>query len=181
MAPRFVSPMIRHRSPQNSRPSTTSGLDNVVTTSPSTNLDNGQKPPEPELSEPQPEESALIASGTYRQIRDYSLVLLSQGIVHRLERTEEGPFEIFVDPEHEEKAQYQIKLYCKENPPKKDNPPMPLAISLQPIWVLLVPIACTMADFGNLVGKLHSLGVSDADRILRGEWWRTRALWCHRQ
>ena len=170
--------MIRRRSPQNSRPSSADDLDNVVIKPQTTSPDNGAKPPIPESpeqepSEPQPEESALIASGTYRQIRDYSLVLLSQGIVHRLERTDEGPFEIFVLPDNEPRARSQIELYCRENPPKKDNPPMPLAISLQPIWVLLVPIACTMADFGNLVGKLHSLGVSDAERILRGEWWRT--------
>ena len=68
-----------------------------------------------------PEESSRIAEGTYRQIRDYSLVLLSQGIVHRLERSPEGPFEIFVKPEHEPQALHQLELYRKENPPREEK------------------------------------------------------------
>ena len=125
------------------------------------------------LDEEPPEQLVRVAFGTYRQARDYSLVLLSQGIVHRFDRSEEGPFEILVDPEHEARALYQIELYRRENPPRKDNPPMPLAISAQPVWVLLVPVACTLADFGNLVANLHSKGLSDAYKVLHGEWWRT--------
>jgi len=38
-----------------------------------------------------------ISEGGYKQIRDESLVLLSQGITHRLEHSPDGPFQIFVD------------------------------------------------------------------------------------
>ena len=121
----------------------------------------------------EPEESARIATGTYRHIRDYSLVLLSQGIVHRFLRSEEGPFEIFVVPEVEARAREQLELYSKENPPKEENPPLPLSLSIQPAWVLLVPVVCTLLDFGNFVERMHYAGLSDASKILRGEWWRT--------
>ena len=120
-----------------------------------------------------PEESSRIAEGTYRQIRDYSLVLLSQGIVHRLERSPEGPFEIFVKPEHEPQALHQLELYRKENPPREENPPLPLSLSLQPAWVLLVPVVCTLLDFSGKVARMHSLGLSDADKVMHGQWWRT--------
>ena len=166
MAPRFVSPMIRQRpKPATNEPTPTA----PTTSAPTANA------PTPVVEAPteEPEESALIASGTFRQARDYSLVLLSQGIVHTFIHTEEGPFEIRVVPEHKEKALYQIQQYIRENPPKKDNPPMPLTISAQPIWVLLVPVACTLADFGNFVASLHNKGLSDAYKVLHGEWWRT--------
>ena len=120
-----------------------------------------------------PEESSRIAEGTYRQIRDYSLVLLSQGIVHRLERSPEGPFEIFVKPKHEPQALHQLELYRKENPPREENPPLPLSLSLQPAWVLLVPVVCTLLDFSGKVARMHSLGLSDADKVMHGQWWRT--------
>ena len=141
--------------------------------------DDEQRPPEPPVpdQEPpafeEPEESTLIAIGTYRQIRDYSLVLLSQGIVHRFQRSEEGPFEIFVSPEFETRASEQIELYRKENPPKEENPPLPLSLSLQPVWVLLVPVVCTVLDFGNFVDRMHFAGLSDASKVLHGQWWRT--------
>ena len=134
------------------------------------------EPPAPDQEPPafeEPEESTLIAIGTYRQIRDYSLVLLSQGIVHRFQRSEEGPFEIFVSPEFETRASEQIELYRKENPPKEENPPLPLSLSLQPVWVLLVPVVCTVLDFGNFVDRMHFAGLSDASKVLHGQWWRT--------
>ena len=120
-----------------------------------------------------PEESACVVSGTYRQIHDYGLVLLSQGIAFRLARSESGPFEIYVVPEEEARAIQQLDLYRKENPPKEENPPLPLTLSIQPAWVLLVPVVCTILDFGNFVDRIHYAGLSDADKILRGEWWRT--------
>ena len=120
-----------------------------------------------------PEESSRIVEGTYRQIRDYSLVLLSQGIVHRLDRSPEGPFEILVKPEHEPQAIHQLELYRKENPPREENPPLPLSLSLQPVWVLLVPVVCTLLDFSGKVARMHSLGLSDADKVMHGQWWRT--------
>ena len=36
-----------------------------------------------------------------------------------------------------------------------------------------MPVACTLADFGNYISNLHSKGLSDAYKVLHGEWWRT--------
>ena len=155
MATRLMSPMIRRRLP--------------------TQPPVSPPPPDP-VGEPegeQPEESSCVASGTYRQTRDYSLVLLSQGIVHRFLRSESGPFEIYVTPEEEARAIQQLEIYRKENPPKEENPPLPLSLSIQPAWVLLVPVVCTVLDFGNFVDRMHYAGLSDADKIMHGQWWRT--------
>ena len=114
--PRLMSPMIRRRP-----------LPPLRDEEPPRNQESpapGQEPPAFE----EPEESSRVVAGTYRQIRDYSLVLLSQGIVHRYLRSDEGPFEIFVAPEFEERAREQLDLYCKENPPKEENPPLPLSL-----------------------------------------------------
>lgn len=193
MAPRFVSPMIRRRPPARQQASdseqgsrapgdvtnsaASNTTDNVVKSVESLVENKAQPTPQATeqypLTEEPPEQLVRVAFGTYRQARDYSLVLLSQGIVHSFDRSEEGPFEILVDPEHEERALHQIELYRRENPPRKDNPPMPLAISAQPVWVLLIPVACTLADFGNYISNLHSKGLSDAYKVLHGEWWRT--------
>ena len=87
-------------------------------------------------------------------------------------RSEEGPFQIFVVPEMESAAKTQLELYHKENPPKEENPPIPLSFSLQPLWVLLAPILVTLLQFTDKI-NLHSEGVSDAAKVLKGEWWRS--------
>lgn len=122
--------------------------------------------------EPQYPETVCASEGTFRQIRDDSLVLLSQGISHRLIRSEEGPFQIFILPEHEERARLQLELYRKENPPKEENPPLPLSFSLQPLWVLLAPTIVTLIDFTDKV-NFHTRGISDASKVLKGEWFRS--------
>ncbi len=123
-------------------------------------------------SEPEYPETVQVSEGTFRQVRDDSLVLLSQGIEHRLLRSEEGPFQIFIVPEFEAAARQQLDLYHRENPPKEDNPPIPLSFSLQPLWVLLAPIVFTLIDFSDKM-NLHGPGVSDAAKVMRGEWWRS--------
>ena len=123
-------------------------------------------------AEPEYPETVQVSEGTFRQVRDDSLVLLSQGIEHRLVRSEEGPFQIFIVPEMESTAKTQLELYHKENPPKEENPPIPLSFSLQPLWVLLAPILVTLLQFTDKI-NLHSEGVSDAAKVLKGEWWRS--------
>ena len=121
---------------------------------------------------PEYPETVQVSEGTFRQVRDDSLVLLSQGIEHRLVRSEEGPFQIFVVPEMEGAARLQLDLYHRENPPKEENPPIPLSFSLQPLWVLLAPVVFTLIDFSDKL-NLHGPGVSDAAKVLKGEWWRS--------
>lgn len=123
-------------------------------------------------AEPEYPETLCVSEGTYRQIRDDSLVLLSQGIEHRLMRSEEGPFQIFIVPEFEAAARQQLDLYHRENPPKEENPPIPLSFSLQPLWVLLAPVIFTLIDFSDKL-NLHGPGVSDAAKVMKGEWWRS--------
>lgn len=113
-----------------------------------------------------------ISEGCYKQIRVESLVLLSQGIEHRLERSPDGPFQIFVDPEIQKKAQYQIRLFHRENPPRDQNAPLPLKASFQPVWVLLAPTVVTLAQFSGFIPELEREGISNADKVLNGEWWR---------
>ena len=124
------------------------------------------------IEEPQFPETVCVSEGTFRQIRDDSLVLLSQGISHRLLHDESGPFLIFILPEHEERARLQLALYRKENPPKEENPPIPLSFSLQPLWVLLAPTIFTLIDFSDKI-NLRTYGISDASKVLKGEWFRT--------
>ena len=113
-----------------------------------------------------------ISEGGYKQIRDESLVLLSQGISHRLEHSPDGPFQIFVELDDQKRARFQIRLYHRENPPREVNAPLPLKASLQPIWVLLVPAAVTLVQFSGIIPGIESEGLSDADKVLNGQWWR---------
>ena len=175
--PRFLSPMIRKRQttdklhPQDSvQPkdaSTPQDVQNLHAT-----IDYGNPQTEP-AAEPLPPPDIRISEGSFKQIRDESLVLLSQGISHRIERSEEGPFQIFVEPDKRRAAQFQIRLYHYENPPRTENPPLPLKFSLQPLWVLAVPVVCTLLDFSDAFIQMHNAGIADAGKILRGEWWRT--------
>ena len=128
--------------------------------------------PAEQSAEPEYPETLCVSEGTYRQIRDDSLVLLSQGIEHRLLRSEEGPFQIFIVPEFEAAARQQLDLYHRENPPKEENPPIPLSFSLQPLWVLLAPVLLTLIDFSDKL-NLHGPGISDAAKVMKGEWWRS--------
>lgn len=137
------------------------------------NVNTPASPDSPiEQEEPNYPETCCIAAGTFRQIRDYSLVLLSQGIDHRLGHSPEGPFQIFILPEFQELADQQLELYRKENPPKEENPPLPLSFSLQPLWILIPILTVTLIDFAE-IKNLHQPGISDASKVLRGEWWRS--------
>jgi len=167
--PRFMSPL-RPRYMRSPSDIPREGLQITPTPQPAApaNTNNGSDKPE----EPQYPETVCASEGTFRQIRDDSLVLLSQGISHRLIRSEEGPFQIFILPEHEDRARVQLALYRKENPPKEENPPLPLSFSLQPLWVLLAPTIVTLIDFTNKV-NFHTRGISDASKVLKGEWFRS--------
>lgn len=126
-------------------------------------------------SEESPEEiqESRVSEGMFSQIRDESLVLLSQGIPHRIMRSEQGPFQIFVENDKRRQAAFQLRIYHRENPPRKENPPLPLSFSLQPAWVITVPVVCTLLQFSGFVNQMEYAGIADADKILRGEWWRT--------
>ena len=170
--PHFMSPMIRRRpSTEDSRVPPSANPEAAPTLSQESALPN--QTTTATFEEPLPPPDIRISEGSFKQIRDESLVLLSQGISHRIERSEEGPFQIFVEPDKRRAAQFQIRLYHYENPPRTENPPLPLKLSLQPLWVLAVPVVCTLLDFSDAFIQMHNAGIADAGKILRGEWWRT--------
>ena len=173
---RFMSPMIRRR-PATDKFKTNPTAENPAAND-STENEQGMQSRDTEGSqaateEPQVPPDVRISEGAFKQIRDESLVLLSQGIPHRIERSEDGPFQIFVEPDKRRISQIQLRLYHRENPPRTDNPPLPLKFTFQPLWVLSVPVVCTLLDFSGAVSQMNNAGIADAGKILRGEWWRT--------
>lgn len=122
-----------------------------------------------------------VVRSSYKQIRDFSLVLASQAIPHRLRRELEGPYSIHVEAEFLQEARRQIELYNQENPPREENPPLPLTLSLAPLLVLAFPAGVTLLDFSEKIpGGLHRRCLADAEKILNGEFYRTvTALFLH--
>jgi len=125
-------------------------------------------------SDQQPPSNAIVCieHGILRVIKDFSLVLSSQNIEHNVLQNELGPWEIHVKEDYAHAAQTQIELYKQENPDwEKDTIALPmLRPSAQPLWFLLIPVVCTFFQFSNPAMK--DFGISDAGRILQGEWWR---------
>jgi len=116
--------------------------------------------------------SVCIEQGILRVIRDFSLVLSSQNIRHKIIQNEAGPWEIYVRETDFYEAQNQIILYKQENPDWETETialPM-LRPSAQPLWFLLIPAVCTLFQFSHY--GIDAFGISDAARILNGEWWR---------
>ena len=104
--PRFMSPMIRRRPVTDKLDEESLAVDQSAI-SPA-NQESVQAPTE-QSAEPETPPDIRISEGSFKQIRDESLVLLSQGISHRIDRSEEGPFQIFVEPDKRRAAQFQIR------------------------------------------------------------------------
>lgn len=113
-----------------------------------------------------------VSIGTYAQICDHSLVLSSQSISHRIRRDDRGPYLLEVQTSDAERAEEQIALYKKENPEQKENPPLAIRFELSPLLVLLVPVAFTLLQFSRYGSRFYHTGISDAEKILSGDWWR---------
>ncbi|MCL2282771.1 MAG: rhomboid family intramembrane serine protease [Fibromonadales bacterium] len=125
------------------------------------------------MPEVNPEHSLIcLEQGVLRIIRDFCLVLSSQNIRYVVSQNELGPWEIFVQEEDLYAAETQIALYKQENPDwEKEFAALPvLKPSTQPLWFLLIPVTCTFFQFHY--SHIKELGLSDAGRILKGEWWR---------
>lgn len=126
-------------------------------------------PPPPPSPEP---EHTVLARGTYKPLEEWCLVLDSQNIPYHFEQSHEGPWILQVLPAHVESASLQIRLYREENPEKPTHAPLPpLRWSLQPLWVLVIPLIGTFWQFSSW-GHSHSQGVAVAHRIVQGDWWR---------
>ena len=114
----------------------------------------------------------VLARGAYKPLEEWCLVLDSQNIPYHFEQSQEGPWILQVPFALVEPASLQIRLYREENPEKPTHAPLPaLRWSLQPLWVLLIPLIGTFWQFSTY-GSLHSQGVAVAHRIVQGDWWR---------
>ena len=112
---------------------------------------------------------------------DWSLVLASQGIDHRIDREDAGGWPLSVAEVDHEKALTQIRLYRLENRHWRWRQPV-----FQPglvfdwrcfIWVLL-----NLFFFGwsEARADLRKMGMTDGGAQVHGEWWRLfTATWLH--
>lgn len=124
------------------------------------------------------EAERIVSTGNFEKVRDEVLVLASQEIPCTCRRDERGPYLISVRAADRERAEGQIALYHKENPPKTENAPLAVHFALSPILVLLVPVAMTLVQFSSRGSRFYHSGISDADKVLSGEWWRPITALC---
>ena len=123
-----------------------------------------------------------IGARSRRQALDWSLVLLSQGIEHTVERsTETDSWELVVEAADEQKALEAIRLYQSENrnwPWRRDLFKPGLLFDWASLaWVALVCIFYWLAE-SQLA--LKSCGEMDASAVSHGQWWRLfTAIWLH--
>lgn len=113
---------------------------------------------------------------------DWSLVLLSQGIEHSIQRSpENAKWELLVAPGDSQKALTAIHLYQIENPHwpwrRKLLKPGVLFDWASLAWAILLSVFFWLSD---LQPALRSLGEMDAAAVSHGQWWRLfTAVWLH--
>ena len=114
----------------------------------------------------------IVQSGTASQVRTWSLVLSSQSIPHIFIKNEDGIWEIKVEEDHLYAAVKQIELYERENTFKNEIAALPpLRLSLQPLWILLVPTIISVLSAEVYTLRIH--GINKASAVLQGDWFRT--------
>jgi membrane associated rhomboid family serine protease len=113
---------------------------------------------------------------------DWSLVLLSQGIEHSVERSEEASgWELQVAAQDSENALKAIHLYQAENRHwpwrRKLFKPGVLFDWASLSWVILL---CLFFWLSEAYPALRTFGEMDASAVTRGQWWRVfTAIWLH--
>lgn len=117
---------------------------------------------------------AMVAvhSGTPAQVRAWSLVLASQAVPHLFVQNDANIWEIQVAEAYLYAATQQILLYEQENAPRTETLALPpLTLSLQPLWILLVPSIISVLSAEFFV--LRAAGNNQAAAVLQGQWFRT--------
>src|SRR5258708_2564711 len=123
-----------------------------------------------------------VPARSRRQAMDWSLVLLSQGIEHTVERSEPAAsWELQVAAQDNEKALEAIRLYQLENRhwPWRQRlfTPGVLFDWASVCWVILV---CVFFGVSNSQPAMEAAGVMDTSAVARGESWRLfTAIWLH--
>ena len=113
---------------------------------------------------------------------DWSLVLLSQGIEHTVQRSQEAPsWELLVPPQDNEKALNAIRLYQAENRHwpwrRKLFKPGLLFDWAGLSWAILL---CVFFWLSTAQPALRTYGEMDASAVSHGQWWRLfTAMWLH--
>jgi len=137
---------------------------------------------EPALHVVMEPETASIPAQSRRQALDWSLVLLSQGIEHSVERPENSArWELLVALESYAAALEAIQLYQAENrhwPWRREI----LQSGLVFDWASLawVAVVCVFHWLCSVQPGLQRAGEMDASAVGHGEWWRLFcAIWLH--
>jgi membrane associated rhomboid family serine protease len=113
-----------------------------------------------------------LATGPLPTLQEWALVLASQKIPYSITQSPEGPWVLEVEKYASRIAAEQLRLYREENPERAHHAPLPiLRVSLQPLWVLLIPVICTLLQFLGLPW-MENAGIADSAKIVAGEWWR---------
>jgi rhomboid protease GluP len=125
---------------------------------------------------------ARIPARSRRQALDWSLVLLSQGIEHMVERpASNGSWELLVSAADLEGANEAIDLYRRENrgrPWRRELFSAGLLFDWASLaWGLLL---CVFYWLSETQPGLRAIGEMDAMDFSHGEWWRAfTAMWLH--
>lgn len=128
-----------------------------------------------------PSEVRQIPARTRRQAMDWSLVLASQGIEHRIDCDEAAGWTLAIAGTDYEKSLAQIRLYRLENRHWRWRQPV-----FQPglffdwscvVWVLLNILFFWWSE---VRACLRMTGMMDGAALAHGEWWRLfTATWLH--
>jgi membrane associated rhomboid family serine protease len=125
---------------------------------------------------------ARIPARSRRQAMDWSLVLLSQGIQHTIERSAETTsLELLVALEDSERALSAIRLYQAENrhwPWRRKLFKADLLFDWASLsWGILL---CVFYWLSTTQPALRTYGEMDASAVTHGQWWRLfTAIWLH--
>ncbi|MDA1273330.1 MAG: rhomboid family intramembrane serine protease [Verrucomicrobia bacterium] len=119
-------------------------------------------------------DSATIPTRSERQAMDWSLVLVSQGILAKIERSDEGRWALVVNLEDYGSALESIRLYRAENRRWRWEQRLPWSESPfhwgSATWSLFITFVFQLDKLA--LPSLNSAARFDSLAVLNGEWWR---------